>query len=72
MCHDNATYQRVMSNMQRDKPEIFAAISSNPPAFMNMVKETMANPAAMARARASARPLAQNEVGVSPKEFVVI
>lgn len=69
MCNDDATYQRAMSNMQRDRPKIHAAINSNPPAFMNMVRKAMADPAALARA---VRPLAPNEVGVTPKDMFTI
>ena len=61
-----------MSNLQQDKPDVYLAISANPAAFMNLVKSTMADPAAMERARAASRPLAANEVGVSQREYVVI
>ena len=61
-----------MGNLQQDKPEVYEAISANPAAFMDLVKNTMTDPAAMERARAASRPLAPNEVGVSQKEYVTI
>ena len=61
-----------MGNLAQDKPDVYEAISANTAGFMDLLRNTMSDPAAMARAREASRPLAQNEVGISQRQYLVI